>query len=73
MLLVPFLTFVFSGDLLFPPLLAPLRPSCSLNWSGGISGPVPCELIYNNTLLLPNASLSLLCAFICDEGAAVGP
>ena len=71
MLFVPFPIFVFSGGRLFLSLLVSLSPSCSRRRSGGIYGPDRCELTYTNALLLPNASLSLGCAFICEE-AAVG-
>ena len=64
--------FVFSEGLLFLSLFwVSLRSSCSLNWPGGIYAPYPCELTYNNTLVLAYASLSLRCAFMCEE-AEVG-
>ena len=71
MLPIVFLIFVFSEGMSFPSLFwVPFHSSCSLSWSGGIYVPDPCELTYNNTLLLSNASLSLGCAFICVEAAS---
>ena len=72
MLFVVFLIFVFSEGLLFlSAFWVSFHSSCSLNWSGGIYVPDPCELTYTSTLLLSNASLSLGCSFICEE-AEVG-
>ena len=64
---------IFPDCLLFLSLFrVPFRSPCPLNWASGKYVPYSCELTYTDTLLLQNASLSLRCAFIREEEAAVG-